>query len=194
VQLNHRIVGRTGRSTVSLRPHCQPSARCEIPRTAFSPRDDNRSTIVAQSFGASRAALTPFARHRHPVPENRPRARVRCLTRRRGQRLRCVVCMSCASKPCDLRERILPIGGRRVQWLRLRGSAACIERIWLRAPAGSTHRCEQRHRKQLLPRRRPTHGSTRQDAGFRARRPSRLVLRKTDGVTPLAARSCRTIL
>jgi len=35
-------------------------------------------------------------------------------------------------------------------------------------------------------RRRPTHGSTRQDAECRARRPSRLVQRKTDGVTPLA--------
>ena len=37
-----------------------------------------------------------------------------------------------------------------------------------------------------LPRRRPTHSRSRREAGFRARRPSRLHQRKTDGVTPLA--------
>jgi len=42
-----------------------------------------------------------------------------------------------------------------------------------------------------LPLRRPTHGSTRQDAECRARRPSRLVQRETDGVTPLADYSRR---
>src|SRR5947208_13884177 len=46
--------------------------------------------------------------------------------------------------------------------------------------------CWIRRKVKGLPRRRPTHGSTRQDAGCRARRPSRLVQRETDGVTPLA--------
>ena len=42
--------------------------------------------------------------------------------------------------------------------------------------------------------RRLTRGSTRQDAECRARRPSRLVQRETDGVTPLAAHFFRTLL
>jgi len=37
-----------------------------------------------------------------------------------------------------------------------------------------------------LLRRRTTHSRSRREAGFLARRPSRLHLRKTDGVTPLA--------
>jgi hypothetical protein len=37
-----------------------------------------------------------------------------------------------------------------------------------------------------MPRRRPTHSRSRREAGFLARRPSRLRYRKTDGVTPLA--------
>ena len=58
-------------------------------------------------------------------------------------------------------------------------------------PRDAAHNEQRNVPRARVPRRRPTHGSTRQDAECRARRPSRLVQRKTDGVTPLADVSCR---
>ena len=168
--------GRAGAHLRSVRSvNLRHDARYHEPRSRNATK--NRSTLLPQSFGTLRAALTPFARHRDPVPENRPKARVRCLTRCRAQRLRRVVCTSCASKPYDFRERILPTGGRRVQWLRLRGSATFIETRMASCSRRQHSLLRSRHRKQLLPLRRTTRGSTRQDAECRARRPSRLVQR-----------------
>ena len=109
-------------------------------------------------------------------------------------KLRRVVCAACAPKPDDFRVRILPTGGVDFPRLRLRGSATFIETRMASCSRRQHLSLRSRHRKQLLPRRRPTHGSTRQDAECRARRPSRLVQRETDGVTPLAGHSCKIFL
>jgi hypothetical protein len=105
-------------------------------------------------------------------------------TRRSGLRL--VVRTSVVPKRLAVRERILPTCGRYVSRLWHRGSATCFEGERLRAPAGRILRLESTLGRGVLPGRRPTRGSTRQDAECRARRPSRLVCRETDGVTPLA--------
>jgi len=116
-----------------------------------------------------------------------------CLTRRRAKRLRRVVCADLASKDNDLRERILPTGGVDFQRLRLGGSATCMQRETRVRQSAVRPRSMRRNRHEL-PLRRPTHASTRQGAECRARRPSRLAQRKTDGVTPLAGHSFRTLL
>jgi hypothetical protein len=106
--------------------------------STFGTRRVTASRVLAvqrKQKHASAAKLRRITRGAHyvrqapaiPVPENRPRVRVRCLTRRRVQRLRRVVCTGRASKPDDLRERILPRGGRYVLRLRLQGSAPFID-------------------------------------------------------------------
>ena len=142
-------------------------------------------------FGSGCAQLTIVRQALRPRHEHRPR--FECLTRRRVQRLRLTICTDLASELHDLRERILPTGKMVLLRLRLGSSATCMQRETRVRPSAVRPGISKRNRHEL-PLCRPTHASTRQGAGCRARRPSRLVQRKTDGVTPLAGHSFRTLL
>ena len=78
---------------------------------------------VAKLRPVIRVAHLSFARHRRPRREHRTVASLRCLTRRRAQRLRRVICTHSASKRHDFRESILPTGKMHPLRLRLCGSA-----------------------------------------------------------------------
>ena len=116
---------------------------------------------------------------------------LRCLTRRHQKRLRRVICASSAAKRHNLRVRILPTGKN----YPLRASALRFCHMFrtprVNVPPSAVRPNTRNRKRHELPRRRPTHGSTRQDAGFRARRQSRLDPAETHGVTPLATRSRR---
>jgi hypothetical protein len=180
--------------TVNLRH----DARYREPRSL--PRDDNRSTLLPRSFGTSCAALTAFARHpQSRARENRPRARVRCLTRRREWRLRVVACTCGALKRHVFRVRHLPTGG----WARAVASAPrfcplLLKRVWLRAPAGSAHRgdneignncCLGAAQLTVAPDKTPDSGPAGRAGSFSARRTASRRLQTLPPVAPLVAAS-----
>jgi hypothetical protein len=102
-----------------------------------------------------------------------------------------VICAGSAAKPHDLRESIRPIG----KINHLAASALWFCHLLCNArgnvPPSAVRPKKQKRKRHELPRRRPTRGRTRRDAGSRARRQSRLDPAETHGVTPLATRSRR---
>ena len=164
-----------------LRPHCYffGTAR-QIRGLSFTPRNDHRSTCLPQM-------LRLVLRVAHCGEPGTAQCRCfalcmssSCLARRRVHRLRDVTCTSCAPKRRIDRESILQKRETERPRLRRRGSAKCIVCQEVLASLHVERRSARVHRRRTTQRR------SRQAAECRARRPSRLMQRETDGVTPLA--------
>ena len=142
--------------------------------------------LCHRRFGKFCAQLTLFARHL-PVLECRLTAHPRPVPGQgRGElRLRVVVCTSSDPSATSIEKEFCEQARRNC------GGFGTEVLPHASQAKGCRVKNKSQSRNALVPRRRPTHGSTRQDAECRARRPSRLVQRETDGVTPLAGRSFR---
>src|SRR6185369_10719731 len=147
---------------------------------------DNRSTIGPQSFGTSCARLTcrspgtaalgvSIVNGCLAVPDKTPcpTASARDLPRQRSQASR-------SSRKNSANRQEISFVASALWFCHL----LCNARV--NVPPSAVRPKKQKRKRRELPRRRPTHGSTRQDAGSRARRQSRLDPAKTHGVTPLA--------
>ena len=158
----------------------------------FSPHNGNRSTSLPQTLSASAARSSlKFARHL-PVHERRLKARARPVPGKTAvgsgfgswfARSACPSAAIWAEEFCQQARRS-----------RLGSGSKVLPHVSKPSGTSSSRQevaCWTRRKAKGLPLRRPTHGSTRQDAECRARRPSRLEQRETDGVTPLADYSRR---
>ena len=146
-----------------LRPPCQVLTRRKVALSAFSPRNDSRSTCLPQSVVSCVARNSLSFAGTALCMSIGCRGAQRCLTSRDLYWLRVVVCTSSASKSRSLGESILPRG-------KIQASGLATEVLPDASHARAT--CSRRHPAAMiipatrheLPRRRPTHGSTRQDA------------------------------